>query len=211
MSLVCRAQFCIKFWPFIAKAIKSKGRQHARSILPLIIKGILLDSILVSPLYQNIASHHRLNMRTPSITAVVLLLQLHSSAAVPTPDTQDVGHAGTGMQESGNGFSEPQRSTSFHDDEHSQDFHGSQRRPNINRRIVPQCIPDGEGGCAESHEPSTDRRPFDLNMPGMAPATQGNSMERRVVLQPGMEPIDTPTQIGDLTLHIGRSDLESDE
>lgn len=83
--------------------------------------------------------------------------------------------------------------------------------PSVNRRIPPKCIPNGSGGCTEDTISSLEDWPFDEEMPSIAAVARDTSEKKRIVLQPGMEPIDTPTHVGDLTLHIGRSDSDSNE
>lgn len=83
--------------------------------------------------------------------------------------------------------------------------------PSVERRIAPACVPNSSGGCTKDTTQPSKHWPFDQNIPGVAAVPRDTSEKKRIVLQPGMEPIDTPMQIGDLTLHIGRSDSDSDE
>lgn len=85
--------------------------------------------------------------------------------------------------------------------------------PSVDRRIAPECVINDSGECTKDTTSAWEGWPFNENIPGVAAVPRGTSekKEKRIVLQPGMEPIDTPTQIGDLTLHIGRSDSDSDE
>lgn len=79
----------------------------------------------------------------------------------------------------------------------------------VNRRIVSPCPGDASGGCGDTSAlVEEEEKAWRITgaEPGVEAATKrrvGLGMDKRIVLQPGMEPIDTPTQIGDLTLHIG--------
>lgn len=79
----------------------------------------------------------------------------------------------------------------------------------VNRRIVPPCPGDTSGGCEDTSalvEEQEKAWRITGAKPGVEAAAKrrvGLGMDKRIVLRPGEDPIDTPTHIGDLTLHIG--------
>lgn len=80
----------------------------------------------------------------------------------------------------------------------------------VDRREIQPCPYDADGGCGdisawleEQEDPLRQLGSMKPGVEAVAKRRAGLGMDKRVVLQPGMEPVDTPTHIGDLTLHIG--------
>lgn len=170
-------------------------------------------------------------MRTQSIAAAAaLLLQLHGAAAAPLFE------AGVGGGDITTADCRPDDPSSCYGWDPAQDrawpgeggaqsveLHRDTLVPpgtvTVNRRVAPPCVPGDDGECHVPEGWSPQMSHGGGMMPSLAlPAAesggaadqqeegQGERKKKRFTLLPGEAPVDTPPQVGDARLHVGRSD-----